>query len=191
MKPAPVLSTLFVAFAALCPAQSLPETAPQPGVQVRLSISKAAYKPGEPVEITALIQNVGTEPFYVWEGIGFAHYGEGIFTPHLTDSGGKDVPELFRAGGHRGVGRTDFAQYVETHWLYLAPRQFYGVTESRFASLLRPGEYSLVVEYSSSVFPWSLAGETFNEVQESAKKLKYAALLGKFRSNEVTFIVTR
>src|SRR5580704_15977764 len=104
---ATLAAVLLVTLATSCLAQSLPETASPPKVQVRISVSKATYKTGEPVEITALIENVGTEPFYVWQGIGFAYYGEGIFTPNLTDSAGKDVAELFKAGGHQGVGKTD------------------------------------------------------------------------------------
>ena len=191
MKVAPVLVIVNVAIAALCPAQSLPETALPPKVQVRLSLAKPTYKVGEAVEDTALIQNVGTEPFYVWQGIGFAYYGEGILTPHLTNSVGKDVPEESKVGGHHGVGKSDFAEYVEKQWLYLAPGQFYGITEGRFSNLLQPGRYSLMVEYSSSAFPWVLAGETMRDVQESAKKLKYAAVLGKFLSNEVTFSIVK
>jgi hypothetical protein len=191
MKSAPVLVILYVALATLCPAQSLPETASPPRVQVRLSLPKPTYKVGEPLEVTALIQNVGTEPFYVWQGIGFAYYGEGILTPHLTDSMGKDVPEVFKVGGHRGEGKSHFAEYVEQQWLCLAPGQFYGIAEDRFSNLLQPGRYSLVVEYSSSAFPWMLAGETINDVQESARKLKHAAVLGNFLSNEVTFAVVK
>jgi hypothetical protein len=67
----------------------------------------------------------------------------------------------------------------------------YNSGSRRFSDVLQPGRYSLVVEYSSSAFPWVLAGETMNEVQESAKKLKYAAVLGKFLSNEVTFTVAK
>jgi hypothetical protein len=44
-------------------------------------------------------------------------------------------------------------------------------------NLLRPGRYSLVVEYSSSAFPWLAAGQTLNDVRESANKLKYAAFI--------------
>jgi hypothetical protein len=87
--------------------------------------------------------------------------------------------------------KSDFAEYVEKHWLSLAPGQFYGITENRFSNLPQPGKYSLVVEYSSSAYRWLAAGQTLNDVRESANKLKYAAVLGKFLSNEVTFTVVK
>lgn len=99
------------------------------------------------------------------------------------------MPEASKVGGHQRVGKTDFADYVKMSWLRLAPGQFYGLVDSRFANLLKPGQYSLVVEYYSSAFPWVLAGETLKDVQKSAKKLQSVALLGRFRSNEVRFTV--
>jgi len=192
MKTAPVITILCLSFATSCLAQSLPETVPAPRVEVRLSLPKLTYKVGEPLEVTALVKNVGTEPFYVWKNITFAYHGEGILKLYLTDSAGNDVPEQFKVGGHvYQAGKSDFADYVEKQWLYLAPGQFYGITENRFKNPLQPGRYSLVVEYSSSAFPWLFAGQAMNDVRESAKKLKYAAVLGGFLSNEVSFTVMK
>lgn len=57
------------------------------------------------------------------------------------------------------AGKGDFADYVEKEWLLLVPGQFYGVTtENWFSAGLPAGRYSLVVEYSSSAFPWLFAG---------------------------------
>jgi hypothetical protein len=192
MKTATAFAILCLVFAASCAAQSLPEAAMPPIVQVRLSLLKSTFKVGEPLEMTAIVKNEGSEPFYIWNHLFSGYYGEGILVPHLTDSAGKDVPEKFRLGSHTyQAGLMDFAEYVENRWLWLAPGQFYGVTENRFKERLEPGTYSLSVEYSSSVFPWLYAGKKMADVQESAKKLKHAALIGKFMSNEVTFTVVK
>src|SRR5579864_3882531 len=97
----PTLGFSCAVIVSACAAQSLPETAAMPKLDVLLSVSQSTYKTGEPIEVTAFIRNVGGEPFYVWRGIGFGYYGEGIFVPHLVDSAGRDVLEKYRVGGHR------------------------------------------------------------------------------------------
>jgi hypothetical protein len=187
----PTLTVFCAVIVSACSAQSLPETAPSPKVDVRLSVSKSTYKTGEPIEVTALVKNVGAEPFYVWKGIVFGYYGEGIFVPRLTDSSGRDVKETFRVGGHRyECAKNDFGECVAKEWLLLAPGQFYGTTDHRFTEGLKPGTYSLTVKYQSSVFPWLVAGQkTIKELEESSRKLKYAAILGTFQSTPVSFTV--
>lgn len=49
MKTTPAVAILVLVFATVCVAHSLPETAPQPKVQVHVSVSRAIYKPGEAV----------------------------------------------------------------------------------------------------------------------------------------------
>ena len=48
-----------------------------------------------------------------------------------------------------------------------------------------------MVEYSNSTFPWLLAVQTMNDAGKSAKKLKYAAVLGNFLNKEGTFTVVK
>jgi hypothetical protein len=176
-----------------CTAQSVPETAPIPKLDVRLSVSQSTYKTGEPIQVTAFVRNAGAEPFYVWRGIAFGYYGEGIFALHLVDSAGRDVLEKYRVGGHRyECAQSDFGECVAKEWLLLAPGQFYGITNNRFGDGLQPGTYSLTVEYQSSAFPWLTNGKTtMEELEKSSRKLKYAAVLGTFQSNSVSFTVVR
>ena len=58
-------------------------------------------------------------------------------------------------------------------------------SENRFSNLLQPGRYSLVVEYSSSAFPWLFAGQTMNDERESAKKLQVLEQRGDVHGGEV------
>jgi len=189
----PTLAVFCAVIVSACPAQSLPETAPIPKLDVRLRVSQSTYKTGEPIEVAAFIRNAGTAPFYVWKGFGFGYYGEGIFVLHLVDSAGRDVLEKYRAGGHRyECATSDFAECVAKDWLLLAPGQFYGVTQNRFTDGLQPGTYSLTVQYQSSAFPWLTAGhKTMKELEESSRKLKHAAMLGTFQSTPVSFQVVK
>jgi hypothetical protein len=189
-SPFAIFGAIFVS---ACAAQSLPETAPIPKLDVRLTVTHSTYKTGEPIEVTAFIRNGGEEPFYVWKGIGFGYYGEGIFVLHLVDSAGHDVPEKYRAGGHRyQCGTTDFAECVAKDWLLLAPGEIYGVTQMQFTDGLQPGTYSLSVKYQSSAFPFLTAGQkTMKEMEESSRKLKYAVILGTFQSTPVSFQVLK
>jgi hypothetical protein len=184
---------LCLSFHGLCFAQSLPDKGSPPKVEVHLSIPKRTYKLGEAVELTAFVKNIGSEPFYVWKGISFAYYGEGLLATHLTDSTGQEVPPKVAFGSHAYfAGKSDFADYVEKEWLLLVPGQFYGVTtQNWFSAGLPAGRYSLVVEYSSSAFPWVFAGRSTDDLWKSAARLKYPALLGEFNSNEVTFEVAK
>ena len=193
MKSAAFFTLLCVPYAMLCAAQSLPDTARPPKIEVHLSIPKRTYKVGEPLELTAAIKNVGSEPFYVWNGVSFLYYGEGIFTPHLIDSTGKDVPARTQFGAHRYVAdQSDFAECVEKEWLVLAPGQFYGMTAANwFSGGLKAGRYSLLIEYSSTAFPWLFAGQTMDDLRKSATRLKYPAVLGQFASNKVSFEVVK
>ncbi len=172
--------------------QEASEPAAQPKVDVQVSVDKQAYKTGEPIEVTALIKNIDNRGFYVKPGIVFASYGEGIFLLHVTDAAGKDVPETYAVGGHSYVEPgTDFAQYVEKNWLFLAPDQFYGISHHFVSPELRPGRYTVTVEYSSPLYPWIVAGQDADKIRESAKKLKFPALLGRFRSNSIAISVMK
>ncbi len=172
--------------------QEASEPAAQPKVDVQVSVDKHAYKAGEPIEVTALIKNIGEAGFYVKPGIVFASHGEGIFLLHVTDAAGKDVRETYAVGGHSYVEpSTEFVRYVEKNWLYLGPDQFYGISHRFVSPELRPGRYTVTVEYSSPLYPWIVAGQSADKIRDSAKKMKCPALLGRFRSNSVAISVVK
>jgi hypothetical protein len=187
------VAVLCAVIVSACTAQSLPETAAIPKVDVRLGVSQSTYKMGEPIQVTAFVRNAGAEPFYVWKGMAFGFHGEGIVVLRLVDSAGRDVLEKYRVGGHRyECAQSDFGECVAKEWLLLASGEFYGITENRFSDSLQPGTYSLTVEYRSSAFPWLFNGKTtMEELEKSSRKLKYPAVLGTFHSNAVSFTVVR
>jgi hypothetical protein len=167
------------------------EPPPEPQAALRLSLSKLSYAVGEPLEVTAYIQNIGTSGIYVFPAAHFGSHGEGVFALELQDSEGKPVPDKYVVGAHfYGAGSTDFAEYVKDKWIWLAPGQLYGTTAKRFQYVsLRPGKYTLRAESTNPLFPWQFNGQTLEQLRESAKKLEYPPLMSSLQSNIVTFTV--
>jgi hypothetical protein len=127
------------------PQQSIVEPS---AVQLRLETSKGRYLVGEPLVITAYLENTGQYPYYVgntFAGL-FGRSSNHYIEVRIFDERGKEIQIGRGAGDWIWKRGTSVAEKLAQAYVYLQAGNIHGIKE-RLEWEFQPGRYRLTATY--------------------------------------------
>ena len=122
-----------------------------PEVKITISAEKATYSVGEPIRVRYQVENVGTEPFYIPQGIDSIGNATGcvILEVHAEGKGAGVLEKSTLDHNSEYWENRDIRAEIRTKWLLLAPGHFYGTSAEAPFTTSQPGTYVITAEHLS------------------------------------------
>jgi len=151
-------------------------------------LNRTLFAVGEPIQLSVMISNVGTQPLLIPNRLSFFGDSQGQLKVELTADSGSPVSGIsmtFDCEDYKDMKLT--YQFVLTDYILLRPATSYIQQISLLVLFpeLEPGSYRLKSSYSASLFP--LGCQRLN--QGEIDKFPLKAWNGSTAANEVSFTI--
>jgi hypothetical protein len=154
------------------------------GLRLVLQVPKRRFRVGEPIEITAYLENISDRPYYVGNTFTDLLVSTGLHDMRLiiTDEKGKEVPIGRGGGSWIWKQNTSVADKLAQAYVHLRAGAIHGVKE-RLSLPLQSGQYRLTVTYHEE--------EALQWAKTDRDSLPIPVWTKKLTSNTITITVIR